>query len=89
MWKEIFHQFCQLFSLAKLFIPQFFLSCVGDCTGAWDNLGKKKKKYCTEYFCNKKGIAGLGKIFVQRKFLTVQYMQLHMYVLVLEIIGEW
>ena len=47
-------------------------------------LAKKKR-----IFLQNKGVAGLGKIFVQRKFLAVQYMQLHMYVLVLEIIGEW
>ena len=33
------------------------------------------KIYSTKYFCNTKGtLAGLGKIFVQRKSLAIQYV---------------
>ena len=50
-----------------------FSSCVNDYMEDIATFTALAKIYSTEYFCSTK-VAGLGKLFVQQKFLAIQYM---------------
>ena len=51
-----------------------FLSCIDDYTEDMATFTTLAKIYSSEYFCNAM-VAGIGEIFVQRKFLAIQYIK--------------
>ena len=57
---------------------KFFLFCVKDSIEdvATFTALVKNYMYSTKFFCNIK-VAGLGKIFIQRKFSCIQYFALN------------
>ena len=61
--------FYYLLSLAKFLAN--FLSCVNDYIEDMATFTTLAKIYSTEYFCNTK-VAGLGKIFIKRKFSAIR-----------------
>ena len=74
-WKfspgENFRQFCHVLSLAKFFLSVNFLSRDNDYIEDMATFTALAKIYSTEYFCNAK-VAGIGEIFVQRKFSAIR-----------------
>ena len=70
-----FHQFHHLLAWAKFLSHEFFLSGIDDYTEDMVTFTALAKTYSSEYFCNAR-IAGIGEIFVQRKFLAIWYMHI-------------
>ena len=71
-----FHQekFLPSALIDKNFITRIFLSCVNDYIEDMATFTALAKIYSTKYFCNTK-VGGLGKIFVQRNFCRIRYLQ--------------
>ena len=72
VYTEIFANFTMC-SYWRNFYRMNFLSCVNDYIEDMVTFTALAKIYSTEYFCNTK-VAGLGEIFVQRKFCRIRYM---------------
>ena len=53
------------------FYPTNFLSCIDDYTEDMATFTTLAKIYSSEYFCNARE-AGIGKIFVLRKFSAIR-----------------
>ena len=65
---ENFRQFRHLLALAKFLSHEFFDGYTEDMA----TFTALAKIYSSEYFCNAR-VAGIGEIFVQRKFSAIRY----------------